>query len=158
MDVYTRAFTSPFRCVRTVHVGVSLWTWVNVPVPAPFGVLVLSTCVYASQRGSTYLYRPFSVRSPCSRSRGVRLWTCIHVPVPELFSVLALCTWLNASGRGCTCLYRPFPVCSPCAREYSPLEVEPRACTGPLRWVRPVLVGVPLWTWIHVPVPAFFGV
>ena len=36
--------------------------------------------------------------------------------------------------------------------------MDPRACTGPFRCVGPLHVAIRLWTWIHVPVPALFGV
>ena len=40
---------------------------------------------------------------------------------------------------------------------YRPLDVAPRASAGPFRPVRPVNVCVVHLTWLHVPVPARFG-
>ena len=123
-DVDPRASTGPFWCVGPVHVAESLRTWINLPVPALVGVFALFTWLYESGRGSTWLCRPFSVCSPCSRGctppdvdpRGcagpfrcvrpvhvtVRLRTYIHVSVLALFGVLALCSWLYSFGRGST--------------------------------------------------------
>ena len=179
-DVHPPAGTSPFRCVHPVHVCGCLWKCTHMSVLALLGVYALCTCVYASRRASTCLYRPFSVCTPCERactllnvhlraSTGpcgcvrplyvsVHLWTCIHVPVPALFGVYSLCKCVYASGRASTRLYRSFSVCTPCARVSTPLDVHPRAYTGPFLCVRHVHVCVRLWTFIHVPVPAPLGV
>ena len=52
----------------------------------------------------------------------------------------------------------PTPLYTHCAHVCMPLDVHPRACTGPFRCVRPVYMSVRLWTCIHVPVQALFGV
>ena len=172
LNVDTRAWAGTFRCVGPVHVTVLPCTWIQVPVPAIFGVFALCTWLYDPGRGSTCWGSPFSVSSPCSRGstpvdvdpRGrdgyfwcvcavydsERAWTEIHVHGPALFGVFVMCTRLYALGRGSTCLARPFSVCSPCARGCTPLDVDPRAWAGPFMCVRPVYVVVRPWTWIHV--------
>ena len=130
LDVHPCAVSSPFRCVRPVHVCMHLWTCIHVPEPALSCVNTLCTWVYASGRASTCLHWPFSVCTSCARvctpvdvhprtgtgrvgwvhplEGCVSLSTCIHVPVPAYFGAYALCTCVDASGRACTCLYRPF--------------------------------------------------
>ena len=73
-------------------------------------------------------------------------------------------------------IHVPLPALSACrsyARAYTPLDLVPRACTGRFRCLGPLHVfvrlwplfcvvrvhePVRLWTWIHVPAPALFGV
>ena len=170
-DVHPRACTDPFQCVHLVHASVRLWTFIQVPILAFFGVYALRSRMYVCGHASpcpcvrmcmplyklprvcTGLFRCVRLVHVC-----VHLWTFIHVPVPPHFGVYALCTCVNASGRSSTCLYRPFSVCTPCACVCTPLDVHPRLCTGFFRCLRPLNVCVCLCTCIQVPVQALLGV
>ena len=137
------------------------------------------TCLYPSGRGSTWLYRPFSVCRPCARTStplDVDPRACtgpyrcvgpVHVLLPldvdprfctGPFGVYSLCTYPYAPGRGSTCLYRPFSVRRTGTRAFIPVDVYPCGCIGPFRCVGPVHKLLRLWKWIHLSVPALFGV
>ena len=118
-----RACTCPFLGVRPVRVGVRVWTWHNVPVPARFEVYAQCTCMYGSGRGSKY---------PSGRFRCVHVWTWLHVPVTARFGMYAQCAWVCASGRGTTCLYQTVSVFVPNACVCTRLDVAPRACPADL--------------------------
>ena len=85
IDMDPRACSGTFQCVYPIHLGIRLWTWIHVPVPALFVVFGLCTWVYASGRGSTCLYWPFSGCTP-----GARLWTRLDV-VPSACRGSFLC-------------------------------------------------------------------
>ena len=160
--------------------AVRLWTWIYVPLRALFGVLALCTWLYSSGRGSTCLYRLFSVCWPGARGctprdvdpraaigslrcvgpvhGAVLVWTWIHVTLPAILGELALDTWLSDFGHVSTRLYRLFSVCWPSARCRRPLDVDPRGSTGSFRCVGSVYVAVRLWSWIHVSLPVLFDV
>ena len=67
LNVLPRTCTGSFQCVRPLHQCVLVWTCFHVHVSALFGVYALCTCVYASGRASTWLYRPFSESTLCAR-------------------------------------------------------------------------------------------
>ena len=116
LDWDPRACTGPFGRCGPVHVAVRLMTWIHVPLPAPFGVLALCAWLYASRRGSTCLYRPFSVCCPCERG----------------------CTPLDVDPGACT---GPIQCVGPV---HVAVPVWARIHTGTFRRFFPVHVAVPL--------------
>ena len=104
-----RACTGQFQCLRPVHRRARACTWIHVLVPAPFHVYTLCTCVHASGRGTTCLYRPVPACTSCKRACScpkftpracsgpfrclgsmhecVRIWKWFYAPIPSFFRV-----------------------------------------------------------------------
>ena len=145
MDVFPRACTRPFCCLRPVHVYLRHWTWLHVPAPARSSVYDLFTCVYALGRCSVRLFRPLPVSTPCAfvctpLDVGPRACTGPFRCVRPVHVCVLPWTWL-------TCLYRR-------VRPVHVLDVAPRAGTGLFRRVRAVHVCVGPWACLYVPLPA----